>query len=139
MCCSCCSRDFRVYRFNDMKNPCRKLCGNISYDDTYQGCCQGIVHDLIGNKDECCGSSTINSYSTECCGGQFPLSRTGSMKCCGDRDLYNEKHSICRKNKVSTNRKFFIDDDDEIWKKSMILMRYVFCHSRNTVSQHLLT
>ncbi|CAG5123232.1 unnamed protein product, partial [Candidula unifasciata] len=96
---SCCSKDFRVYRFDDRNNPCRSSCGNVTYDEEFQICCGGVVHEL-SEDSECCGNSVISSSREGCCGNMFPWSRRGNTRCCGNRELYNIQYAKCKKSKV---------------------------------------
>ncbi|CAG5131408.1 unnamed protein product [Candidula unifasciata] len=95
----CCLRDFTVYKFGDPQNPCLATCGSKTYDAVTQVCCEGMVHTRHENT-ECCGTSAIITSTTECCGEMFPYSRSGTIRCCGDRELFDNKHSKCQNKKI---------------------------------------
>eukprot|EP00439_Symbiodinium_sp_Y106_P013961 s4713_g2.t1 len=70
----------------------RQRCGNILYDATMMGCCNGEVFD--SRTHACCAGTVYETKTTGCCNGK--VYHKEPRRCCGGKHLFNSNtHGCC--------------------------------------------
>lgn len=105
---SCCHINYKAYNFHDTSNPCTQRCsgGTLHYDIIKETCCGGSVYPRRSNF-ACCGS--LYFKRKDMIRDRKQKKRRWPFDCCGNRDIFSKRTSVCRDGELTPKMKGLLD------------------------------